>query len=213
VDSGHVERSSENFAAVPIPEDMLADRDLPLATRTYSQTRVRPEGCKSAKRARRMRDSAADGSEDTESVKSMTGEWSATYAAVADRSASINSSQNEVSVALTKRHADMDVFKELFGPDSGASPAERLEYGSLLRETLLSDKRAEVQRARSVAERISVSPALAARDTALNMTILPAVVARTAIWHIPDISARNRRRLTGIYSDEDEADATVFECD
>jgi hypothetical protein len=49
VDSGHVERSSENVAAVPIPEDILADRDLPLATRTYSQTRVRPEGCKSAK--------------------------------------------------------------------------------------------------------------------------------------------------------------------
>jgi hypothetical protein len=105
------------------------------------------------------------------------------------------------------------VFKERFGPDSGASPADRLEYGSLLRETILSDKRAEVQRDRSVAERISVSPALAARDKALNMTILPAVVARTAIRHIPDISARNLRRLTGIYSDEDEADATVFKCD
>jgi hypothetical protein len=102
-DSGHVERSSENVAAVPIPEDMLADRDLPLATRTYSQTRVRPDGCKSAKRARRMRDSAADGSEYMEAVKSIIGEWSATYAAVAGRSDSINSSQNEVSVALRNR--------------------------------------------------------------------------------------------------------------
>jgi hypothetical protein len=75
VESGHVERSSEKFAPVPVPEDMLADRDLTLATRTYSQTSVRPEGCKSTKRARRMRDSAADGSEDMEAVKSMIGEW------------------------------------------------------------------------------------------------------------------------------------------
>jgi hypothetical protein len=160
-----------------------------------------------------MRDSAADGSEDMEAVKSMIWEWSATYAAVADRSASINSSQNEVYVALTKRRADIDAFKEIFGPDSGASPAERLEYGSLLRETLFTDKRAEVQRARSVAEHISVSPALAARDKALNMSIFPAIVARTALQHIPDISARNRRHLTGIYSDEYEADATVFKYD
>jgi hypothetical protein len=45
------------------------------------------------------------------------------------------------------------------------------------------------------------------------MSIFTAIVARTALQHIPDISARNRRRLTGIYSDEDEADATVFKYD
>jgi hypothetical protein len=73
-----------------------------------------------------MRDSAADGSEDMEAVKSMIGEWSATYAAVADRSASINSSQNEVFVALTKRRADIDAFKELFGPNSGGTPRRAL---------------------------------------------------------------------------------------
>jgi hypothetical protein len=121
VDSGHVERSLENVAAVPIPEDMLADRDLPLATRTYSQTRVRPEGCKSAKRARRMRDSAADGSEYMEAVKSMIKEWSEKYPAVEDRSASINSSQNEVYIALTKRRADIDALKRFLVPIPGTS--------------------------------------------------------------------------------------------
>jgi hypothetical protein len=44
------------------------------------------------------------------------------------------------------------------------------------------------------------------------MSILPAIVAGTALQHIPDVSARCRRRLTGIYS-EDEADATVFKYD
>jgi hypothetical protein len=42
------------------------------------------------------------------------------------------------------------------------------------------------------------------------MSILPAIVAGTALRDIPDVSARNRRRLTGIYSENDEADATVF---
>jgi hypothetical protein len=45
------------------------------------------------------------------------------------------------------------------------------------------------------------------------MSILSAIVAITALQHIPDSSARNCRRLTGIYSDEDIADTTVFKYD
>jgi hypothetical protein len=87
----------------------LADRDPPLETRTHSHTHVRPEGCKSAKRARRMRNSAAEVSEDIEAVKSMIGEWSATNATVADRSASGSSSQNKVSVTQPVSNQMADV--------------------------------------------------------------------------------------------------------
>jgi hypothetical protein len=107
--------------------------------------RSRPEGNKSAKKARRTSSTKQRPDEnEIDNVGSALSAWTAAYQAVAERKHSLAEKLSNIERDVRERKSDLETFRVLFSESSGAPQEEATEYASLMREKMLLKIRGEV---------------------------------------------------------------------